>query len=344
MNLFNHKTKRKKVFSLIIFILVIISISSYAIHRLNVPNYQWHLEKISAKEAWTITQGNSEIIIAVIDSGIDITHPALVNKSWVNFDEIPDNNIDDDDNGYIDDVRGWDFQSNDSDTFPDNEHGTFVAGMITAGGSTYENIGIVPNVSLMDLKVLNPEGSILLHQIDEFVKAIDYAINNGAQVIQMSISLRGHPPPIFYNAIKQAYDNGIIIVGITGNFGAEVTFPGAYPEVIAVSAVDSNNKITTFSGKGEQNEICAPGMDLFGISLVNDLLVKRSGTSYASPLVAGTVALMLSVNSDLSVNEIRDILHTTAIDLGKDGKDDDYGYGLINASGAVHSALVTLNL
>ncbi|MHA1991961.1 MAG: S8 family serine peptidase [Candidatus Hodarchaeales archaeon] len=324
-------------------VIIIFTLTTLIFSSVNPPHHLWHLEKIQAQEAWEVTKGNNEIIVAVIDTGIDFTHPALTKKAWKNINEIPENDIDDDQNGYVDDVWGWDFYDNDNDPTPDNNHGTFVAGMITAGGNGYKNIGIAPNISIMNLKLIGNEEKLTIGSTIAFADAIDYAVENGAKIIQMSISLKGNPSFILKWSINQAYDNNVALVGITGNSGKGVTFPGLYSEVIAISAITSSNTVTTYSGKGYQNELCAPGDDVYGIDMNSNSLVVGSGTSYASPLVSGTIALMLSVNPGLSVGEIRKILSNTATDLGEVGRDFDYGHGLLNASGAVHSALVINN-
>ncbi|MFX1253540.1 MAG: S8 family serine peptidase [Promethearchaeota archaeon] len=300
------------------------------------PITHWNLLAVGADKAWNFTQGSSEIIVAVIDSGIDFTHPDLVNQSWTNSDEIADNGLDDDNNGYIDDIHGWDVRDNDSDPSPGHWHGTFVAGLIAADDDNDLSVGIAPKISLMNLRFLDDSNSYSGSDYGMFAEAINYAVDNGAHIIHMSIYDYGIPPSSLHSAIQRAYSNGVIIVSITGNTGGASTYPGNYPEVIAVSATTKAGIRASFSGRGEQNEICAPGSSIWGIKPgYSELSGGNWGTSFAAPLVSGTIALMLTLNNSLTINATRHILHTTAVDLGSPGKDDDYGYGLLSASAAL---------
>ncbi len=145
----------------------------------------------------------------------------------------------------------------------------------------------------------------------------------------------GIPPEEVYDAIKQAYAENISVVGVTGNNIDYVSFPGNYSEVIAVSATTSSDDLADFSGYGSQNELCAPGEDVYSIAGYQSTIVTGSGTSFAAPLVTGAIALMLSLNSSLTVTEIRDILHTSCKDLGESGKDPYFGYGMLDIPAAL---------
>ena len=161
-------------------------------------NKQWHLHNsgqyggtidadIDAPEAWDIETGDSDVIIAIIDSGIDYTHPDLENNIWSNEGEIPDNRIDDDENGYIDDVIGWDWRNNDNDPLDDLGHGTMCAGIASAVGNN--NIGVTGvcwNCKIMPLKIIDSTIS-LEFDIDDLASAIEYAADNGANVISISL-------------------------------------------------------------------------------------------------------------------------------------------------------------
>ncbi|MFX0185380.1 MAG: S8 family serine peptidase, partial [Candidatus Hodarchaeota archaeon] len=272
---------------------------------------------------------------AVIDSGIDFNHPDLINQSWVNLGEIPENGQDDDNNGYIDDIKGWDFRDNDNDPSPGHRHGTFVAGLIAANDDDHMCVGVAPKIKLMALRFLNDENKFAGTDWGMFTEAIDYAIANHANIIHLSIQAYSIPPKSFHNALKRAYNSGIILVGVTGNNEDDVTYPGRYTEVIAVSATNKNRKIANFSSIGFQNEICAPGENVYSIIPSRNDVVKGSGTSFAAPLVSGTIGLMLSLNPNLTADSIREVLHETNTDLGEIGKDPIYGYGLLNASAAL---------
>ena len=311
---------------------------STALSSIN-PDIQWNLIDVGAEEAWYYTQGRPEIIVAVIDSGVDLTHPDLKNQSWNNANEIQGNKLDDDNNGYVDDINGWDFRDNDNDPSPGHLHGTFVAGLLAADDDDDIIVGMAPNIRIMALRFLDNQNSFGGDDWDMFIEALDYAVDNGANIIHLSIQADGTPPESFHTAIKRAYENGAIIVSVTGNYKDEVTYPGKYTEVIAVSATTKERKIASFSSPGDQNEICAPGDKVYSI-YPEELSPKMgSGTSFAAPLVSGTIALMLSINPSLSIETIRTVLHETCTDLGDPGKDPIYGYGLLNASAALHEII-----
>ncbi|MHA1994761.1 MAG: S8 family serine peptidase [Candidatus Hodarchaeales archaeon] len=312
-------------------------------------SYSWNLEEVGIPAAWEYTQGSSEIIVAIIDSGVDYTHPDLYNSTWENPAEIPNNGWDDDSNGYIDDYIGWDFQDNDNDPSPPlppaigSKHGTFIAGLIAADDDNDIFVGAAPNIKIMSLRFLRHDLSFLVSDWSKLVDAILYAVEQGAKIINLSLQANGIPPNEVYEAIRNAYQAGVIIVGVTGNYENHVTYPGNYSEVIAVSATTSTQDIADFSAYGAQNEICAPGHEVYSITGYETTVVLGSGTSYATPLVSGSIALMLSLNPSLTNEEIRMILHESANDLGDEGKDHIYGYGLLNITSALERVTLTLN-
>ncbi len=307
------------------------------------PNIQWNLIEVGTEKAWNYTQGNPNIVVAVIDSGIDFTHQDLENQSWSNPNEIPGNGKDDDNNGYVDDIVGWDFRDNDNDPSPGHEHGTFVAGLIAADDDNHISVGIAPNIRLMDLRFLNNQNRFLGDDWDMFIEALDYAIDNGADIVHLSIQTDGVPPSKFRRAIERVYENGMIIVSVTGNNEDDVTYPGKYPEVIAVSATTKEREIAYFSSSGDQNEICAPGDKVSSIYPGTWSPQTGSGTSFAAPLVSGAIGLILSLNNSLSSETVRSILHETSIDLGTSGKDPIFGYGLLNVSAALEKVVIEYN-
>lgn len=308
------------------------------------PDIQWNLVDVGAEEAWNYTQGNPNIVVAVIDSGIDFTHQDLKNQSWSNPNEIPKNGKDDDKNGYVDDIVGWDFRDNDNDPSPGHKHGTFVAGLIAADDDNDICVGIAPNIHLMSLRFLNDQNRFGGEDWGIFEEAIRYATQNGADIIHMSIQACSIPPDPFHDAIIDAYELGISIVSVTGNIPAcgktHVHYPGNYSEVIAVSATNQSHGIASFSCYGGQNEICAPGDKVFSIYPDTWTPQLGSGTSFAAPLVSGTIALILSINPSLSIEEIRSILHETSNDLGVSGEDPFFGYGLLNVSAALEKVML----
>ncbi|MHA1976843.1 MAG: S8 family serine peptidase [Candidatus Hodarchaeales archaeon] len=304
-------------------------------------SYYWNIQEVGIPDAWEYTQGSPEIIVAIIDSGIDFTHPDMHNSMWENPREIPNNGWDDDQNGYIDDFQGWDFQDNDNDPSPPlppvsgSKHGTFIAGLIAADDDNDIFVGVAPKVKVMSLRFLRPDLSFLVSDWPKLVNAIDYAVQQGAKIINLSIQANGIPPNEVYEAIQDAYQAGVTLVGVTGNNVFHVTYPGNYSEVIAVSATTSSRIIADSSATGVQNEICAPGEDVYSISGYKSTVTIGSGTSYAAPLVSGAIALMLSLNPVLTNEEIRLILHESSIDLGDEGKDNIYGFGQLNITSAL---------
>ncbi|PWI48224.1 hypothetical protein CEE45_07905 [Candidatus Heimdallarchaeota archaeon B3_Heim] len=333
-----------------IWILILTSFLSQPIfvHALSA-SYYWNLQEVGIPGAWMYSQGSSEITVAIIDSGVDFTHPDLQNSRWENPGEIPNNGWDDDNNGYIDDYVGWDFQDNDNNPSPPlppvigSKHGTFIAGLIAADDDDDIFVGVAPSVKIMSLRFLRPDLSFFVSDWPKLVGAINYAVEQGALIINLSLQANGIPPNEVYEAIQNAYRAGVIIVGVTGNNKNYVTYPGNYSEVIAVSATTSSQVIADFSAPGQQNEICAPGDDVYSITGYNSSVVLGSGTSYATPLVSGSVALMLSLNPVLTTEEIRMILHESSVDLGEEGKDLIYGYGLLNITSALERVVSNFN-
>lgn len=311
------------------------------VYALTVPNdpgfsFQWHYQTISLPSAWDITKGSSSVVVAVIDSGIRFSHP--------DFDP-----------GRF--VQGWDYVDGDSDPTDSGggagnfSHGTHVAG--TIGAWTNNNIGVAGvnwQVKLMPLRVLDSDGQGT--DVD-VAAAIVYAADHGAQVINLSLGGPGVCTQTLSNAIVYAHDRGVTLVAAAGNENALVDAPANHPDVISVGATDYSNHRAGYSNYGPQLDLVAPGGD--GNELVDlnhdgypDWVLSTgwnftanqpayyysAGTSMASPHVAGVAALMIA--SGITGSEtIRAILRSTATDLGSAGRDDYYGYGLLNAAGAL---------
>jgi hypothetical protein len=321
----------------------------------------WHLDKICIDGAWAITNGSSDIVIAVIDSGINFAHPEISHCKWINDGEIASNAIDDDGNGYVDDTHGWDFVT-DGGNLPDNEpgpetgdsihwHASFIAGIIAGKRDGFGIVGVAPNVTIMDVRVLKSNN--YAGTTNEVLgDAIRYAVDNGADVISMSLQYYTNTSD-WYDDIVYAYNSGVVIVSCTGNTwqptGGQYlcSFPGCFDEVISVGATNYDNAKADYSNYGPWTELVAPVGDEGDpqqrsiVSIAEDGVSYYYGwgTSFACPQVSSAVAMMLSVNSSLSVQDIRDILQDTATDLGALGKDDYFGYGLLNVTAAVMEAI-----
>jgi len=273
---------------------------------------------IDAPEAWDVTTGSKNVLIAVIDTGIDYTHPDLINQIWRNTNEIPDNQIDDDNNGYIDDVLGWDFYSNDNDPMDDHDHGTTVAGIIGAEGNN--NLGITGvnwQVKLMPLKFLNAQGH---GAISDVIKAIKYAVNNGAKISNNSWGGTFFSQSLF-DTIQMAQQQDHLFITASGNYASDNDktpyYPSSYnlPNIISVAALDYKDKLASFSNFGVNSvDIAAPGIAVYSTARNNGYL-NYSGSSNAAALVTGAIGLMLSKSELLSAQELKTALLASVIPL-----------------------------
>jgi hypothetical protein len=312
-------------------------------------NYQWHFEKINMVDAWNITEGSSDVVVAVIDSGVDINHEDLQHAIWENEDEIANNGIDDDGNGYIDDVNGWDFVLNSNSTAPRGAHGTMVSSMIAAKKDNTVGIaGVAPNVTIMPLNIaLYDEVSI---DVDAALYSIKYAVDNGADIINMSFGGLG-AEEAYADVIQYAYDNNVLVVAATGNENSDlVDYPDYMPvcsdlgvnAILGIAATDSNNIRSYFSNYGSAcTDLAAPGEYLpLALPSSYGYYELADGTSFSSPLVAGIAALIKSEHSDWNVEEIKYVLLDTAVNIdylnsyyaGKLGEGVPDAYAALRAS------------
>ena len=301
----------------------------------------WGLARISAQAAWEITHGREGVVVAVIDSGIDHSIDQLADSMWTNAGEIPGNGIDDDGNGYVDDIHGWDFRDGDASSLVGSTlhwHGTFVAGLIAARPGRLPIVGVAPGVRLMDVRFLDSRNSFFTRDWATFAEAIDYAVDNGAQIINLSIFSNGTPPATFEAALRRAAGAGVAIIGISGNDGEEgdnsVLHPGKSDSIYAVAATTENDLRADFSGQGPEVAFCAPGENVTSF-VPGGGTSTRSGTSFAAPHVTGVLALILSADPRLSPLEAIAVLRNTLIDLGPRGRDTSFGDGLVDAAAAV---------
>jgi serine protease len=341
---------------------------------------------IRMEEAWTIANGSSNVVVAVIDTGVayedypipsyesntvkgGVTDyqkaPDLVGTSfWQNVDEIAGNSVDDDGNGFVDDIHGWDFVNDDAHPNDNNGHGTHVTGTIA---QTTNNglgaAGIAFNTTIMPIKVLSYSGG----GSDAGVAAgIYYAVDNGAKIINLSLGGDGSSITL-ENATAYAYNHGVVVVAASGNDGTEsVDYPAANDDyVIAVGATRYDETRASYSDYGASLDLVAPGgdvdVDQNGDDKSDGVLQQTfkpyegpgkkadptdwtyyyffDGTSMATPHVSGVAALLLAKDSSLTPNQIRNALESTAEDLGASGRDDFYGWGLIDAYAALQSVV-----
>ncbi|REK15732.1 MAG: peptidase S8 [Planctomycetota bacterium] len=294
---------------------------------------EWNLNAINAPESWAQGYTGEGAVVAVIDTGVDLYHPDLVHQIWVNAGEIAGNGIDDDGNGYVDDVSGWDFAAGDNNPDDVHGHGTHVAGTIAAESNGFGATGVAPDATIMPVRVLGDNGS---GSASSVAAGIRYAAANGADII--NLSLGGAFSSVILSAIEYALQLDVLVVAAAGNESA--TAPG-YParfaaslsNVISVGAHSSAGAIASFSndvGASGAVQVDAPGVSVYS-TYVNDGYGRLSGTSMAAPHVAGLAALALSANSALSATELRSLI-TAGADRSIGGSD---AIGRINAATTV---------
>jgi len=298
----------------------------------------WGIKKINAPAAWDTTMGQG-IVVAVVDSGLDCNHPDIAANVWTNPNEIAGNALDDDGDGYADDVYGWNFAYSDSDVADEFGHGTHVAGTIAAvGNNGIGVIGVAPGARVMPVKIMDATGTC---DMLVCVQGIVYAADRGADVINLSWGTEGQPQ-ILTDAIDYAYNLGAVIVASAGNGDADVSTgsPAALWNVIAVSAIDSTGARAGFSNWGSRIDMAAPGMDILSLQaagtalglVVSDGYVVASGTSMAAPHVSGLAALLLAAHPEYSSEDVRQALRVSASGSDFAG---GLGYGYVNASAAL---------
>ncbi len=308
---------------------------------------QWYLDQIQARQAWDIGTGNKSVVVAVVDDAVDINHPDLKANLWVNPGEIPNNGIDDDQNGFVDDIHGYDVADKDNNPAPPSKafydlfsHGTHVAGII--GASTNNGKGVASisyGVSIMSVKC-NFDATNDKEVIDVGWTGLQYAIQAGADII--NISWGGTGQSVSYeNLINFAEEQGTLIVAAAGNLNSEIPFyPAAYDNVLCVAASTSKDTKASFSNYGDWINITAPGTNIIStIADPNNDYGVKGGTSMASPVTASLAALLLSNNSSLSPADIIQAIHSTADNINDENPNyiGKLGSGRINAYKALQS-------
>jgi thermitase len=309
---------------------------AYPAYDPNDPKYadgtQWGPQKIQADLAWDLSTGDPNVVVAVVDFGVDLGHPDLQSQMWTNAGETADNGLDDDDNGYVDDVYGWDFANDDNDPQDDYGHGTHVAGI--AAAATDNGIGVAGvgfNSRIMALKAGYGETGYV--QYTKIGQAIYYAADNGADVINMSVGGYGNSSYL-QAAVDYAWAKGCVLVGAVGNDNITNPFyPAAYSNVIGVSATTESDARWSDSNHGSHVSVGAPGVAIYSTYWWDGVsqYCLGGGTSMAAPHVAGLAALLFAQDGGRSNAEVRSLIEQSADDLGDAGWDPYYGYGRINA-------------
>jgi len=348
----------------------------YLLGSVNDPSFgsSWSLNKVQASRAWDLTTGDQSITIAVIDSGFALNHEELVSRWKNNTSEMGDtqsgdhcwtgislskqtNDCDDDQNGYIDDWRGYDFYNNDNnpmsgETNPSGDatqHGTSVAGVLASTANNLKgSAGIDQQAKIMPLQIFSDDGEATSSSL---IAAIEYATDNGAKIINLSLGTDSFDQPLL-DVIRYAKNNGTTVFAASGNCAlnddsycnnlpgpGRMTYPALFSETISVGSSSSNDTRSNFSSHGPELDIVAPGslispLPTFTSGNQISAYATASGTSFASPLVAGTASLLLSQNPNLSPDEIHTILTMSADKLNSMAhniRTDEYGYGRLNA-------------
>jgi len=328
-------------------------------------------------DAWDFATGSLDVVVAIIDNGFDTFHPDLRDNVWKNVDEVCDNNIDDDANGYVDDCYGWNFFDGNNNPTPDPlqghdekniHHATIIAGIIGAvGDNNKAGAGINWHVKLMNVKVLGNNGSA---RIGNLPYAIHYAVDNGADVINTSLVGQFDPEDVesqayvteLLEAVKYAYDHGVVFVAAAGNSRLSLNTYPHYPVcaddmsdenfILGVSAVSVERMLAVFSNVGSNCiDITAPGVGIGGLlrySPTNGLRdtyspeLQWNGTSFAAPFVSGAAALIKSVQPGWGPSEIFDALFKTVSKTPPENEEEYanlFGHGLLQIGPAVQYAL-----
>jgi subtilisin family serine protease len=277
------------------------------------------LESIQASATWEKGSGSSDVIIAIIDTGVDYNHEDLAANRWINEDEIPENGIDDDQNGYIDDVNGWDFFEENGNPLPkgsSNNHGTHVAGLAAAVTNNGTGISALSyNTRFMPIKISDNNGRNLRYAVESIL----YAVDNGAAIINCSWGSTRYSRAL-EDAINYAWEKGVLVIGAAGNDGStSVYYPAGYARSIAVGAINFRDlKKSSFSNYGGFIDVLAPGGETSeGLlsTLPNNTYGTSFGTSMASPLVASALGIIKSIESEWDAATLRAQLEAHAVPL-----------------------------
>jgi thermitase len=290
----------------------------HVVHATIIPNdyyyyLQWGLAKIQAPAAWDETTGASDLIIAIVDTGVDLNHPDLNDKI----------------------VAGWDFVHDDAIPQDDHGHGTHVAGIAAAESNNGQGVaGVSWGALIMPIKVLDSNGD---GYYSDVALGVTYACDHGAQIINLSLGGSEYSATLA-DAVEEAYEEGCLVLAAAGNGGGNgVDYPARYPQVMAVAATNQSDVRAGFSDYGPEVEVAAPGVGIWS-TLWNDTYGWKDGTSMSTPYVAGLAALLWSVCPELANTEVRSVIESTAKDLGSAGWDPYYGYGRIDAEKAIEYA------
>jgi subtilisin family serine protease len=297
-------------------------------------NLQWGPEMIRAPAAWSINTGSPSVIVAVLDTGIDVHHSDLAGQLWVNPSEIPGNGLDDDGNNYVDDVHGWNMLDDGSSVIDDDHgHGTHVSGIIAASGNNGLGIaGMAWSSRVMVVKVLDEYGDGYYSGLAE---GLIYAADNGAHIANLSLG-GTVPSQILEDATNYAHAQGTLVVASAGNTNSAIQYPAAYDHALSIAASTRDDERASYSCFGPEMDLAAPGSGIYS-TCVRDSYCYKSGTSMAAPYVAGLAALLYAQQPSLSPDQVTQRLIDSAQDIDTPGWDANTGWGRIDAYGALAS-------
>ena len=313
----------------------------------------WGLYRINAQAAWDVTTGSDSVVVAVVDTGLDYNHPDIAGRVWTNADEIPNNGIDDDHNGFVDDVRGWDFFWGDNDVSDQSGHGTHVAGTIAAATNNGQGVaGVTWATRIMPLKALSSCWSTEQNLAD----ALNYAANNGADIVNCSWGGPG-PYPLIKDAVDYCCACGCIVVASAGNERADVAScaPAGLPNVVCVANTDPYDVKEYHSNYGRTVDVCAPGVDILSLRAAGTGLpelsvgtnyIRYNGTSMSCPHVVGGLALLLAAHPTWPMADIIGQLVGTTDDIYymNHGWEGMLGTGRINLAQALNGSPTAIRI
>ncbi|WP_301170563.1 S8 family peptidase [Brevibacillus nitrificans] len=269
--------------------------------------YQWNLPLIGMEQSWDVSEGSSDVIVAVVDTGVDMEHPEFEGKLVEGYNVLDGSNKPQDDNG----------------------HGTHVSGVIAAKTNNKDGIaGMTWKSKLMPIKAIGADGS---GSAVDIAQGIYWATDHGADVINLSVGNYTSSAAL-KEACKYAYDNNVVLVAASGNDASDQpSYPAAYDEVLSVAAVDHLKERADFSNFGDYVDVAAPGVDIPSTYIYSDY-ASLSGTSMACPHVAALAALVRSVHPDMKSHDVMELIRSSALDLGPPGHDQLYGFGMIDVN------------
>ena len=304
---------------------------------------QWGLTRLSVSSAWDVVTGTAAVVIAVVDSGIDLYHPDLIPNLWTNPGEIPGNGLDDDNNGYVDDAQGWNFISGSNDVYDGNGHGTQVAGIIAAAANDGVGMaGMCWNCRLMPVRVMADSGAA---NYSDIAAGVVYATQKGTKVINLSLGGYADSKTL-RDAINAAVAQGIVVVGGAGNDNVATPFyPAAYSNVLAVAGTTISDTRAGYSNYGSWVDVSAPGVEITTTFLGGDW-GPGSGTSVAAPFAAGLAGLIRSRWPEWTEAMVRNQMMRTAdnVDGANPGYAGQLGAGRLNAGAAMQDPRPILNV